>query len=70
MACSKIFVSGHLARRQMIPTVGEAAATAALAVVDGAHGRDVDVGRELATAPAVGAGGVPFAVCLALAVGS
>ena len=53
----------------MIPTVGEAAATAALAVVDGAHGRGVDVRGELATAPTRGAGGVPFAVCLTLAVG-
>ena len=53
----------------MVPTVGEAVATAALAVVDGAHGHGVDVGGELATAPTRGAGGVPFAVCLALAVG-
>ena len=68
-ACSKIFVSGHLPRRQVVPAVGEAVATAALAVVDGAHGHGVDVGGELATAPTRGAGGVPFAVCLALAVG-
>ena len=53
----------------MIPTVGEAAAAATALVINRLHGRDVDVGRELATAPAVGAGGVPFAVCLALAVG-
>ena len=54
----------------MIPTVGEAAAAATALVINRLHGRDVDVGRELATAPAVGAGGVPFAVCLALAIGS
>jgi hypothetical protein len=54
----------------MIPTVGEAAAAAALAVVDGAHGHGVDVGRELALTSTVGTGGVPLAVCLALAVGS
>ena len=54
----------------MVPAVGEAVAAPACAVVDGAHGDGVDVGGELTTAPAVGAGGVPFAVCLALAVGS
>ena len=54
----------------MVPTVGEAAAAAALAVVNGAHGRGVYVGRELALTSTVGAGGVPLAVCLALAVGS
>ena len=53
----------------MIPTVGEAAAAATALVINRLHGRYVDVGRELALTSAVGAGGVPFAVCLALAVG-
>ena len=53
----------------MIPTVGEAAAAATALVINRLHGHGVDVGRELALTSTVGTGGVPFAVCLALAVG-
>ena len=53
----------------MIPAVGEAVAATALAIIDGLHGHGVDIGGELALASTVGTGGVPFAVCLALAVG-
>ena len=54
----------------MIPTVGEAAAAATALVINRLHGRDVYVGRELTLTSTVGTGGVPLAVCLALAVGS
>ena len=53
----------------MIPTVGEAVAATAALIVDRLHGHGVYVGRELALASTIGTGGVPLAVCLALAVG-
>ena len=53
----------------MIPAVGEAVAATTALVIDRLHGHGIYVGRELALASTVGTGGVPLAVCLALAVG-